>query len=73
MVLLDTGIPGTSREIYSEDADGNDGNAKYIMIKSSFPYITLKFICRRFVSFIIMLGNGKLLNSVSDTFVNIVF
>ena len=22
MVLLDTGTPGTSREIYSEDADG---------------------------------------------------
>ena len=22
MVLLDTGAPGTSREIYSEDADG---------------------------------------------------
>ena len=23
MVLLDTGTPGTSREIYSEDADGH--------------------------------------------------
>ena len=23
MVLLDTGTPGTSREIYSEDADGD--------------------------------------------------
>ena len=31
------------------------------------------FICRRLVSFIIILGNGKLLNSVSDTLVNIVF
>ena len=44
-------------------------------MKTSFPkrYIILKFICRRLVSFIIILGNGKLLNSVSDTFVNIVF
>ena len=44
-------------------------------IKNSFPkrYIILKFICRRLVSFIIILGNGKLLSSVSDTFVNIVF
>ena len=25
MVLLDTGTPGTSREIYSEDADGETG------------------------------------------------
>ena len=24
MVLLDTGTPGTSREIYSEDADGEN-------------------------------------------------
>ena len=44
-------------------------------IKTSFPkrYIILKFICRRLVSFIITVGNGKLLNSDSDTFVNIVF
>ena len=43
--------------------------------ETSFPerYIILRFICRRFVSFIIILGNGKLLNSVSDTFVNVVF
>ena len=45
------------------------------IIKNAFPkrHITLKFICKRLVSFIIILGNGKLLNSVSDTFVNIVF
>ena len=44
-------------------------------IKTSFPerYIILKFMCRRLVSFIIILGNGKLLNSISDTFVKIVF
>ena len=28
MVLLDTGIPGTSREIYSEDADGANGETR---------------------------------------------
>ena len=27
MALLDTETPGTSREIYSEDADGNPGAA----------------------------------------------
>ena len=44
-------------------------------IENSFPkrYIILQFICRRLVSFIIILGNDKLLDSVSDTFVNIVF
>ena len=38
-------------------------------IKTLFPkrYIILKFMCRRLVSFIIILGNGKLLSSVSDT------
>ena len=30
-------------------------------------------MCRRLVSLIIILGNGKLLNSASDRFVNIVF
>ena len=46
-----------------------------IQYKTSLPkrYIILKFLCRRLVNFIIILGNGKLLNSVSDTFVNIVF
>ena len=32
MVLLDTGTPGTSREIYSEDADGE--------IRTRNPWIT---------------------------------
>ena len=29
MVLLDTGTPGTSREIYSEDADGETRTRKF--------------------------------------------
>ena len=33
MVLLDTETPGTSREIYSEDADG-DSNSHYVFIIS---------------------------------------
>ena len=32
MVLLDTGTPGTSREFYSEDADG-DENEKSITVE----------------------------------------
>ena len=40
MVLLDTETPGTSREIYREDADGETQsqlrNDKYIMIASYF-------------------------------------
>ena len=45
-----------------------------IQYKTSFckRYHILKFICR-LVSFIFILGNGKLLNSVSDTLVSIVF
>ena len=30
MVLLDTGTPGTSREIFNEDADGGTGSATAI-------------------------------------------
>ena len=37
MVLLDTGTPGTSREMYSEDADG-----LYI---STFLYWYQEFLC----------------------------
>ena len=35
MVLLDTGTSGTSREIYSEDADGNPGVASSFAEKNS--------------------------------------
>ena len=35
VVLLDTETPGTSREIYSEDADSELRNDKHIMINIS--------------------------------------
>ena len=31
MVLLDTGTPGTSREIFSEDADSETGTRKRVL------------------------------------------
>ena len=36
MVLLDTGTPGTSREIYSEDANGES--------RTRNPWITIYFV-----------------------------
>ena len=41
MVLLDTGTPGTSREIYSEDADGEDSNSQLLDYKPSALAIEL--------------------------------
>ena len=43
MVLLDPGTPATSREIFSEDADGEDSNPKSLGYKLlSAPAIELE-------------------------------
>ena len=41
MVLLDTGTPGTSREIYSEDADDWDSNSQPLGYKPTALAIEL--------------------------------
>ena len=41
MVLLDKGTPGTSREIYSEDADDSDTNSQPLGYKPSALAIEL--------------------------------
>ena len=42
MVLLDTGTPGTSREIYSEDADGETRTLYQLDKLNSFPAIAFE-------------------------------
>ena len=41
MILLDTGTPGTSREIFSEDADDGDSNSQPLDYKPSALAIEL--------------------------------
>ena len=38
MVLLDTGTPGTSREIFSEDADDRKRGVASVRVPSLAPY-----------------------------------
>ena len=42
VVLLDTGTPGTSREIYSEDADGETRTRNPLIKLNSFPAIAFE-------------------------------
>ena len=52
MVLLNTGTPGTSREIFSEDADGETrnqlSNDKYIMMYTLL--FEIKYLLHQFTS-----------------------
>ena len=52
MVLLDTETPGTSREIYSEDADGETCNPG--VASSSLTIGTLVYVPRHPISFSIV-------------------
>ena len=51
MVLLDTGTPGTSREIYSEDADGETRTRnpsiinRVLFLITRFDVLTFVFVC----------------------------
>ena len=46
MILLDTGTPGTSREIYSEDADGETRTRNPLVINQEFLcYWYQEFLC----------------------------
>ena len=47
MVLLDTETPGTSREIYNEDADGETRTIYYLLfiIYVSYTSITIQSYC----------------------------
>ena len=38
MVLLDTGTPGTSGEIYSEDADGETRTRSQVIFRADYKY-----------------------------------
>ena len=52
MVLLDTGTPGTSREIYSEDADGADADHCTSQMRSQSQLRNDKYIMMQYTNWI---------------------
>ena len=58
MVLLDTGIPGTSREIYSEDADGETQTCNLSVINQRKTWEVCRFISFLFAGFLLGFFSG---------------